>query len=327
MTGVFRANNPYNNFLLFIYALAIKLPMFLFPPLPLRQDYDGFLYKMFLRGAETIATTFTPVYSVITFGLLFLQAVMINGFANNQRLFPRPNYLTGMAYLLITSLFLDFQRLSSPLILSTLLIWLWLKLAALQGTNSPKSSMFNMGFLLGIGTYIYYPSFIFLILVVAGVFLFRPFRLSEWIIVILGLLTPFYLLFSLLYLTDNFTGIGKINIGVSVPQISALGWRIAGVILMLLLTFSGLYFIQKNFLRQLVHARKCWVLIYWWLILALFVPFMNDESSVNNWILGAAPLAAIIGASFFYFPQKWVNLLLHWVFLAFVVLVNYRIFT
>ena len=35
------------------------------------------------------------------------------------------NYLPAMSYLLITSLFIDWNILSAPLVINTLLIWVW----------------------------------------------------------------------------------------------------------------------------------------------------------------------------------------------------------
>ena len=107
MTGIFKANNPYNNFLLLIYGLALKIPMFINPNVPQPQQLDGFLYKAMLLWLKPVAANFHLVYSIITFLLLFVQAISINKLINSQRLMKKPNYLSGMAYLLITSLFSD----------------------------------------------------------------------------------------------------------------------------------------------------------------------------------------------------------------------------
>ena len=71
MTGIFKANNPYNNFLLLVYGVLLKLPMFLHPHVPQPQQLDGFLYKSFLQWMNPIAANAHIIYSVIAFVLLY----------------------------------------------------------------------------------------------------------------------------------------------------------------------------------------------------------------------------------------------------------------
>jgi hypothetical protein len=111
------------------------LPMFLHPQIPKPQQLDGFLYKAFLNWMIPVAGNFTVIYSVIAFSLLFIQALSLNMLVNSQRLMEKPNYLTGMCYLLFTSLFTDWYYLSSPLIINTLLISVLFLLCNLHNNN------------------------------------------------------------------------------------------------------------------------------------------------------------------------------------------------
>ena len=86
MIGTFKANNPYNNFLLLLYGLVLKLPMFLHPHIPQPQQLDGFLYKAFLLWIKPFGANIPIIYSILTFGLLYIQAVNINKLVNVQRL-------------------------------------------------------------------------------------------------------------------------------------------------------------------------------------------------------------------------------------------------
>jgi hypothetical protein len=103
--GTFKANNPYNTFLLLIYGLLLKLPMFVHPFVPKPQQTDGFLFKGILIQLAVVGEKIPIVYPIITFILLFTQAITFNQLVNEQRLMQKANYLTGMSYLLVTSLY------------------------------------------------------------------------------------------------------------------------------------------------------------------------------------------------------------------------------
>jgi len=140
VTGTFKANNPYNSFLLLVYGILLKLPMFLHPKIPQEQLIDGFLYKALLKWLQPVAGSFPLIYAFIAFILLYTQAVSFNKLVNDLRLMQKPNYLAGMSYLLVTSLFTVWNVLSAPLIINTLLIWVWARMSGLNNDASPKST-------------------------------------------------------------------------------------------------------------------------------------------------------------------------------------------
>ena len=60
-----------------------------------------------------------------------------------------------------------------------------------------KKNIFNIGLLSGLSILIFFPTFLFVFVVLFGLLIFRPFRIQEWFIVILGIITPFYFVFAL----------------------------------------------------------------------------------------------------------------------------------
>lgn len=325
MTGVFKANNPSNAFVLFIYGLLLKLPIFLRPTIPQPQQIDGFLYKLLLKWLAPVGQGLPLIYPVITYLLLFTQAIAFNRLVSGQRLLQRPNYLTGMAYLLITSIFADWGKLSSPLIINTLLIWVWARMSNLHTESNAKTTLFNIGCAIGVSTFFYFPSIAFTILIVVGLAITRPFKLAEWVIALLGILTPYYFLLAYVFLTDKLQGYKFPGVAFSAPlsNNTPLGYAAIGLVVLLLLI--GLFYVQQNMRKQLIHTRKSWNLIFLYLFAALLVPFINATDTFEYWILSAVPLAVIAGAAFFYPTKKWVPLALHWAMVALVVLLAYGV--
>ncbi len=323
MTGIFKANNPYNNFLLLLYALVLKLPIFLHPKVPQPQQIDGFLYKWFLNWLQPVGQGLPVIYSLIAFILLYSQAVYFNKLVNDLRIMQRPQYLTGMSYLLITSLFKEWNVLSSPLIICSLLIWVWSKMSGLHNNPKPKSSLFNIGIGIGISTFFYFPSLAFAALIIFGLAITRPFKLAEWLIALLGIVTPYYFLLAVVFLTDKWQGYTLPGFAVTNPVFNQSNWAYAAIIIVLITSIIGIFFVQQNFRRQLIQARKSWNLIFLYLMVALFVPFINATHTFDYWILCAMPLSAFLGAAFLYPSKTWFPAVLHWLMLAFVIVISY----
>ena len=319
MTGIFKANNPYNTFLLFVYGLLLKLPMFLHPVIPTVQKTDGFLFKALLNQLGGVGKNIPAIYPIITFLLLYTQAITFNKLVSDQRLTQKANYLTGMSYLLITSLFTEWNILSAPLIINTLLVWVWARMSGLYNNHKPQATLFNIGMVIGVSTFFYFPSIAFAVLIIFGLIVTRPFRLSEWLIALFGIITPYYFLLAYVFLTDKWKGYKFPGIAISYPKFNKSGWALAAIILVLFATVVGLLFIQQNFRRQLVQSRKSWNLVFLYFLVAVFIPFINASHTFQYWILCAVPLSAFVACTFLYSTKNWFTQTLHWAMVAFVI--------
>ena len=325
MIGIFKANNPFNAFLLFIYGLLLKLSCFIHPHIPVVQKTDGFLFREILSKLENTGSKFPLIYPSITYFLLFTQAITFNTLINDQKMMQRANYLPAMSYLLITSMFTEWNVLTAPLVINTLLIWVWARMSNLYSNANPKSTLFNIGMMIGIATFFYFPSLAFVLLIVFALIVSRPFILAEWIISILGILTPYYFLFSYLFLTDRLYGYKIPQFEISYPKFHQNYWELAGICLVILAFLIGGYFVQANFRKQLVQVRKRWSLVLLYMVVALFVPFINATYTFEYWILTAIPLSAYIACAFLYPAKRWLSALLHWLMVLIVIIISYGI--
>ena len=323
MVGIFKANNPFNIFLLFIYGLLLKLAWFIHPHIPVIQKTDGFLFREILAKLQTAVVQFPLIYPAITYALIFTQAITFNKLINDQKMMQRANYLPAMSYLLITSMFSEWNVLNAPLVINTLLIWVWAKMSTLYSNASPKSTLFNIGMMIGVATFFYFPSLAFVLLIVFALLVSRPFVLAEWIVSLLGIVTPYYFLFSYLFLTDKLKGYRLPQFEISYPQFHNNYWELAGICLVILGFLIGGFFVQANFRKQLVQVRKRWSLILLYLVVAVFVPFINATHTFEYWILTAIPLSAYIGCAFLYPVKRWLPLALHWLMIIVVIVISY----
>ncbi len=95
------------------------------------------------------------------------------------------------------------------------------------------------------------------------------------------------------------------------------------MIIVMLTVLVGIYFIQNNMRRQVVQARKNWNLVFLYLVVAVFVPFLNASQQFDYWILTAVPIAAMAGAAFLYPERKWFALVMHWGMVVISLVIGY----
>lgn len=314
MTGIFKANSPNNNFLLFIYALLVKLPLFIFPKPAVVQPADGILYTGLVRIFQTNLSTSVFV-NILAFLLMFLQAIFFNKVVNDHRMLQRLNYLAGMSYLLITSVFSDWFLLSSALVASTFLIWVWSKLCTLHNQSSPKTTIYNIGLAISLAAFFYQPAIAFILVFIVGMASTRPFRFNEWMLGLLGLLTGFYFFGVWLFLSGKWSSFHWPLYEISLPMIQKSWHTFVALAIIGLSILLGIYFVQSNMRRQIVQTRKSWFLIYFYFVVAAFLPFIN-AGGFNNWILVAVPASLLVAASMFYPDKKWFPRLIHWALVA-----------
>lgn len=323
MTGIFRANNPLNASILFVYGLLLKMPWFLSHVSAPQADTDGFLYNWIIQFLTPAFKAWPALVPVIVYILLFTQALSFNFLVNKRRLMAKPNYLPAMSYLLITSFFPVWNELAAPLIVNSILIWIWARLTNLNPAQGVKSTLFNVGFVVGICSLLYFPSIAFFAIVVLGLVIARPPRITEWVMVLFGLLTVWYFVFAILFLTDNLYSF-------KFPGVIFEGWRLdwnplqfTGIVIIGVAFLLGGYFVQSQSSKQVIQVRKRWTFLFINVLLLLIVPFLKYHEGLPDWVMVILPLSAFVAAGFYYINSKLIRLVLHWGMVAYVLYCQY----
>lgn len=323
MTGIFRQKNSSNVLILVVYALVLKFNLFLKPTAPIRQPEDNYLYNGLL---DFLAPLNLPlvVYSLLSFVLLFTQATLFNRICNTQKMLAKPTYLPAMSYILITSLMPEWNRFSAPLLINSLLIWIFYRMMMLYNTQKGASGIFNIGVMMGIVTLFYQPAVLFVILIWFALYIMRPFIIREWLIGLLGVTTPYYFLGILLYLTNQWSWKKVVPaINLSLPAMPSSIFITISLSLMVLAFIVGGFYVQNNLNKMLIQVRKNWSLLLLFLIISTFITLVNGNDNYLNWLLCAVPLAAFHAAAYFYPSGSVFPLVLHWNIFAYAIYINY----
>jgi hypothetical protein len=322
--GILKQKNPANLLLLLILGILIKLPMFSRPHGPIVRESDGALYEAIISFFSGIAKTSSLFYPVITFCLLFVQAFIITRFINNQRMMTRPNYLSGAAYLLITSLLPEWNYFSAPLLCNTILLFVLSGLFGIYNKQNARGAVFNIGMALGIASFLFISSLTFIIWALLALAVMRPFRINEWLICLLGVTTPFYFYAIYMVIAGNFNWqefIPQITLGL--PSLKQSAWLAISVFFIMVPFLAGGYYVQENLRRMLINIRKGWSLLLLYLLTALLLPFVNSSDTFENWIMAMVPMAAFHGFAYVHATWRIFALVVFWLTVVFILSYQY----
>ena len=325
MIAIFKQKSPGNVAVLLLFGLLLKLPLFLYPKNVIAGQIDGRLYQWLM---SLLHPGKAQLYSVVAFSFLYIQALMINYMVNEYRMIIKATYLPAMAFLLITSLLPEWNYFSSPMLANTFIIWMFIYLFRLYNSPNAKAQVYNIGLIAGLTSYIYFPSAAFVICILLGLMILKPFRLNEIILFILGCLTPYYFhaVYLFLFSELNFANFFP-QIFITVPVLKNSIWLAGSIVLLTIPFLIGGYYVQANLRKMLIQVRKNWSVLLIYLLLAFFVPFVNSDQSFETWILVTVPFAAFHACAYFYPVKRWFPLLVFFITIGYILYQQYGTLT
>ncbi|GDX41846.1 hypothetical protein LBMAG22_03750 [Bacteroidota bacterium] len=323
MIALFYKKNPYTPFLLLIFAVVVKLPLFLAPVLPIQEKNQGLLFEYFTKWIIAQTSIAPLIFSLLSFLILFAQAIYLNYFFNRHRMTSRPTDLPGMAYLLGTSLLPTWSVWSAPLLINLLILFLLAHLFESYSLSDIRKPLFNRGLAIGLGLFIYPPSLWLALWFVFSLLIIRPVKIQEILIALLGLLTPIYFLLIGLFWTDQWGQLANYFIvpfafPATVPPV----W-FGGLLFILFIPFLvGFYHVQDQVRKMLIQVRRGWTVFFMLLLIGFFIPLFSADP-YTGWIILLIPLSAYHASFYYYTSFRIFPLLFFWISFLFVLLNQY----
>ena len=294
MLKLVRNHSPFTVLILFIYCLLLHLPG-LMRPLP-PQAGDA-VYSAVLAIPDFLFHGNAFCYSLLAVVMLFMQGVYLNGIAERRRLYLQSTYVPLFCAVSVSAL-LPANAVFSPVLLALWpVLWALDLILAFPQPQHPRANIFNAGFLLSLAALIYFPAIGFLLLFIIALLLFRPLNAGEWIVGLLGYMTPFYFTAGILFLTDHLALVrGWPALGISLPRQMNhpvyLSVMIGGVAALL---WSGLYALQGALSRMAISVRRGWGAVVVSLAIGCIIAVLSPFKEPAPWRI-AAPIIALVAA-------------------------------
>lgn len=288
-------------------------------------DHHNGLFSYVL--ANYIYSLPVAVQIVLFHALIVTQALRLNMVMQDLRMFAAVNYVPAMAYVLITGLLMQSDIITETLVSNSLTLWMFIKLSRLYNNPEPKTLLFNIGIIAGISILLFHPTAILIVVVLFALAVVRPFRIAEWLVLLMGILLPYYFVFIGLFLNNKFalapTYLPTISMGSPLGGLGKLYLINLGFVAFALMV--GLYQLQLHVGRLVIQIRKNWGVMMVLLITLLISPFIFSSLGPQMLLMGLLPLTAAISNGYSNPKKLLLPNFLFWMALGLIIINNWHL--
>jgi hypothetical protein len=200
--------------------------------------------------------------------LVLIQGFLLNNLSSKFRLIDQGTYLPGILFVVFVSSFHQLHQLN-PLVFAN--IFLLFSLHVIFPTYRIEKTIdpfFISMFLISVGSLFYFPLIFFAIALFYFMLNTRSFYWREWVVAILGLITPYLFAFSAFFMYGKTLVLLQIIQHQLVDNASTivLDFRyLAFFIFLSLIMVTGSVFLYRNVLKKVVTRKYYSLLFFIWL--------------------------------------------------------------
>lgn len=323
MIGYFKERSSFQVPALMFLALLLKFG-YLSYQIPEKGYYDAggmlttWLNSLFAPGSKN------NLVNIICLLVLIASAIFANLVTVNRRMFNQRHLLVALSILLFTSLFPGTNVLQPALFILPLLIGVFAYITRLYQSEHPRTTIINAGILSGIAYLLYHPFLFVLPACFIGLAFMRPFRLAEWLLLLLGMVTPAYFLLAIEFLSNHwhpYSHLPKFIFSSTGFKLSAYWWVAVSTALVWL--FAGFVAWQVQTRRMVIQGRKNWYALLFlglFMIPGIFVPSGNAFGMLT---LLSFPVGSLSANAFSGETKNVGQMLFFWLIIIMVAIVGW----
>jgi hypothetical protein len=312
----FKSNNPGVVAFYLFYLAAFRLVFFFTSPdLSFIQIYHEPLSSFLIEGFAADIFLTPWVSTSVAALLVFVQSLFVNRIINEQRMTAKKNFLAGLLFIMLTSFFTQGLVLSPALIALTFIIIACETAFRLIKKEKMYGDIFDIGFLVSLASFFYFPAIALLFFSLACLINLRSFNYREYVVLLLGLATPFFLLFTYYYWNDDLP-----QMLISVTNHYERGWFLnfnphniewmqIGVILALSVVLLGL--VPGVVYASLIQVRKFVAILMFLLLLISASFFLQQQVSLSHLVWLAFPLSIFLTMVIMQWKRKMIGEVMH----------------
>lgn len=323
MLSIFRTNQIFTSTLLIFYILVLRAVVFVVPP-----EWELGSMGVFSKAiVEWIDPTSLWAH-VISFGLLLIQAILINTMVSNHRLANEINLFPGLFYILVCCLLPDFLYLSPLLMANTFFIVAIAELFETYKVSTCADRIFNAGFWVGVASLFYFSFIIYIILGLIGLGILRAFYLSERLGLIAGALVP-YILTGTYYFWNgelDFFMENQISKNIVLLDFQNVKDQTGNIIKIaaysLILVWILLTSAQYKY-KKIIQVQKKIDIILIAIIVGGLTFLFQSNITVEHFLILGVPVGILLSFNFTGMKKKWAESI-HLIILVTVLALQYR---
>lgn len=202
MLSFFKTNQILGSLSFLLYLLILRgISLVLSPLEAWSPKASGVLFTWV---SDFIKTSPVWVEDVFCISLLFLHAIYITLFLRKYQMSGENILLPSAMYLLTACAIPTFLHLTPALLANTFLLIAIDQMMGIYRDPNSAGKIFNVGFWIAVASLFYFSYTSFLLLAIFGLSSLRAFKLNEFLTLIIGALSVYFLAYTYALWTDQF---------------------------------------------------------------------------------------------------------------------------
>ena len=274
-----------------------------------------------------IAVIFTSVTGasgfvavLVSFALVALMAFLLVNFNTTSFFINERTYFPALLYILAGGIFPEYQAMNPALPASLFLMLAIMRIIDGYRKQGLASNFFDAGLLISTGSLFYADLIWFCCLVFIGIILIRSINISEISIAVIGIVTPYFLLFGISYIL----GKDPAEVWTVIRDnlfIKKEAYHFTKIIVVTLIADSLIIMVSLTYLFSVLNikkikSRKTFSLFVWYFLLTVGAYYILPSVSVEIVWLSAIPCSYFVTHYFIFIKKR----LLPEIFLAIIFL-------
>lgn len=321
MIQQFRSLNPLNIIFLIIIAFLLRIGSFINLPQEIAFEFMEPFSRLLLPIPDK--SPISPLTNIlITLLFLIIQALIFNRIINAYSLLGKQTFLPALLYVSAGSLLSPFLILSPALICNFLILIMIERFLSIYKKQQVSSVMFDLGMIVALGTLLYFPFIVMLLLIWISLIIFRPFNWREWVSAFVGFITIFFFLAVYYFWNDSLEQFYQIwlPLGSKFPTYFNITFYDSLVLIpVVIILLLGFFHVQKNFFRSVVHLRKSFQLLFFMFFLALGSFYLKSSVVLYHFLLCVPSAAVLMAYYFLHANRRWLYESLYFFLLGLII--------
>ena len=254
----------------------------------------------------------TANYMIAAF-IALSQAVLLNVMVSRYRLTEEITLFPGVFYLLLMGFNSTFWLVNPLLIANFFLLFAIVELVATYKEFSSADRIYNMGLFIGLASLCYFSYIVFLIFAWIGISIVRAIQWKERVILLLGFLSPYFLVSTYQYWNNNLHAFWQdeilanfkfFNFGVNRGIEEYITAGLLALFVVIAIFSYKLYTYKKK-----IKIQKIIDLLYWAVAVSSLSLLFQVQINVQHFQILLPILAIFVSINFVKMSKQWSGLL------------------
>lgn len=274
-----------------------------------------FLLALFNRNSEPLNFFF-----FIKTGLFLILAVLtvfVINFIIRKNSLTEDNSYAILFYILMSSYFPNCFLSEGIFMANFILLLAFRRIYSLRSSLQTKEKIFDGAFWIGIASLFYVWSLLYVILLYAAILIFRKTEWRNFLIPVIGLMTPIFLSYTYLLAfndLDRFWNLWELNFNFNTAYYYSSKYIIP-LILMGLMAVVSIYPTTKRSLLAKIDFKATWTLLLSHILISLLVSLIAVDKNGSELIFMFFPLSILFANYLQVINRYWLKELIIYLFL------------